>query len=343
MLFSLLLASMTARAFDYADLRQLINDRDLRSVEETLPLLPEGLRSNVVLMRESRSLQAASETQPRAILFNDDASLVVSFTKERRGGDRFEIMTFANDRFDVKTIQFIPGERALIDEKPRNCFGCHGRMENDLRPAWDPGLVWRGAFGEQDDLITDLESEAYEKIAGPSYASLNLSRSDDRTLVENRPNLRLGLLLMRQQVQRVIRLAGPSLLKRLCAGPAKPLDIVPNLTRFLPSIYGDEFTRDFISREAPSLSQTLAVLAEAGVDPDEIPLTIERRTNAVFDGSFPFRQILFGELAKRAGVNVAFSSLTASPLGLRTSPALDAIDRVGMALDEASIAALCQM
>jgi hypothetical protein len=209
--------------------------------------------------------------------------------------------------------------------------------------VWDPGLVWRGAFGSQDDVLDDVEAEAYEKLSGHAYTSLELSRSGDRELVETRPNLRLGLLLMRQQVQRVIRMAGPGLLKKLCAGPSKPLDIVPDLLRFMPSIYGDEFTEKFVLREAPSLSQTLAVLMEAGVKPDEVPLTVERRTSAVFDGSFSFRQLLFGELARRAGVKISLTSLSASGLGLRSSPALRAIDGVGMALDENSIASLCRM
>ncbi len=343
MLLSLLFASLTARAFDYVDLKKLVTDRDLRSVEETLPLLPESLRANVVLMHESRSLQAASPEKPRAILFNDDASMVVSYTSERRGGQRFEIMTYANDHFDVKTIQFVPGEPARIDEKPRNCFGCHGRTEDDLRPTWDPGLVWRGAFGAQDDAFDEFEDEAYAKISGAAYAPLKLAREEDRTLLESRPNLRLGLLLMRQQVGRVIRLAGPGLLKKLCAGPTKPLNIIPDLTRFLPSIYGDEFTQEFIVKEAPSLASTLAVLMEAGVDLDEVPLTAERQTSAVFDGSFPFRNLLFAELARRKGAAVKSTSLMESSLRFRRSPALEAVDRAGMALSENQIAALCQM
>jgi hypothetical protein len=118
---------------------------------------------------------------------------------------------------------------------------------------------------------------------------------------------------------------------------------VPDLTRFLPSIYGDDFTNDFILREAPSLSQTLAVLEEAGVDLDEVPLTAERQTSAVFDGSFPFRNLLFGELAKQTGAKVSFLSLKESALGLQESPGSVAIDHAGRALSDSSIQSLCQM
>ena len=332
MFLSFLLASSMARAFDYSDLRKLVEERDLRSVEATLPLLPP---LNVVIMRESRSLQAASFEKPRVILFNDDASLVMSYTGEERGGHRFEIMSFANAHFDFKSIEFGDG-RAQVNEKPQNCRGCHGFMKDDLRPVWDPGLIWRGAFGAQDDHLTDVEAEAYQKLTGHS-------RSNDHTQIENRPNLQLGLLLMRQQVKRLVRLAGPDLRKKLCQTPAAPPEIVPNLRRFMDPVYGAEFTEAFIRDEATSLQQTIGSLMESGLQPTDIPLTIEKNTFAAFDGSFSLRELLFGELARGLHGVFTFRSLSESQLGLKTSPALTTIDRVGQALSEESAKQLCEM
>ena len=298
-LFASLVFAPSAHAFDYSDLRTLVLSRDLRSVEDTLPLLPASMRSNVVLMSKSRSLQAGTLDQPRAIIFNDDGSLVVSFTGAPRGSGRFEIIAFSDDRFEFKSIQFGAG-RAAVLEHPQNCFGCHGRIDGDLRPVWDPGLVWRGAFGEENDMLTAVEEEAIAKLSGV-YSSLHAAHEENSTLVENRPNLRLGLLFMRQQAKRVTRLAGG----------------------------------------ATQLRQKLCSSSPLGVDADEVSLTLERHRTDVFDGSFAFRDLLFGELARDAGLPM--KSVVESPLGLKHSAGTDAIDRVGRALDSHSGVALCQM
>lgn len=387
--------------FQFSDLKKLVVDRDLRSVDSVLPLLPPEMRSNFALMYRSRSLQQGVAEAPRAILFNRDASLVMSFNNSsQRGVSRFEIMTFDRDesRFDVKVIQFAGSSApAVVNEAPTNCFGCHGRMEGDLRPVWDPGLIWRGAFGSHDDafpiarsfirfaqpeLGVAAEAEAYAKFVNqaPSnsvYRFLDLSRligQGDRAVIENRPNLRLGLLLMRQQAMRLARLLdtpknAPILLKRLrllmgCSGAVVPRDdlrqtVVTNLTRFMHSIYGAEFTKNFLRSEAPSLIDVVQVADDAGIDANEIPLTVEKSTSATFDGSFAFKDLLIGAMAQRVvssgavsgpvssrisgRTELKFRSLVESPLGLSVTPALANIDALGEPLAPSSVGSICQM
>lgn len=348
MLLSLLVSSAVAHAFQFDELKALVETHDVRSVEETLPLLP---KMNHVLMFKSRSLQAGSFENPRAILFNDDGTLFISLTAEPRGAGRLEIIDFnrAEARFAFKTVQFSAGARAVVNEAPTNCAGCHGHMKQDLRPLWDPGLEWRGAYGSHDDQITGSPDEpAYRAFLSKRdrlYASLALSEGPHDAL-ENRPNLQLGLLLMRDQALRIARLLADESgekLRRLagCVPVGDVGDVArrveANLARFLPPIYGQAFADSFVRDEAPALE---SAMAEGDFDLNEWALTMER-SNAVFDGSFAFHDLLVSALARRAGLRGR--SLVEAPLGLKRTPALEAVDSLLMPLTAESTKAVCEM
>ncbi len=362
--------------FQFNDLKLLIEKNDLRALEDVLPLLPKKLKANFTLMHESRSLQAATPENPRAILFNDDGSLVLTFNghEGQRGGNRIEIMTFeeATARFAVKTIEFSPAKaKPTFDEQPQNCFGCHGRIADDLKPIWDPGLVWRGAYGSRDDSFAMLndsemkaEAQSYFDFAATTsthkrFRSLDFSRpigGGDRSSITSHPNLRLGLILMRQQAKRVARqlnerapeslretLAKVSGCKPTNAEPAFALQISSMMSDFLTPIYGEHFVKGFITTEAPRLIDTFYIGQSLGLDTTEWPLTIEKRSYSIFDGSFPFADLLTTELVKLltksdpsfggVGSELTFDQ---SVLGLRIDDALNAIDRMGNPLKDKS-------
>jgi hypothetical protein len=149
-----LLAASGACAADFNldALIAIIRSRDVRSVEQTLALLPPELRDSYTLAFASRSLQDATPSAPRAILFGRDARLVVSFNGDSgtRGYDALEAMQFdeRSNSFHFREVTFpSTGEGALVSEdNPARCAACHGRP---ARPIWDSPPSWPGIYGER--------------------------------------------------------------------------------------------------------------------------------------------------------------------------------------------------
>ena len=143
---------LRAVALDFASLQRLVEQRDVRSIETLLPLLPAGLRSRYVLMFRSRSLHGASFENPRVILYGDDARLVVTFNGDPRlaGFDAVETMQFDPDSkaFTLREIVFAaaPGRPRVSEPNPERCRKCHG---DPPRPVWDTHPLWPGAYGEK--------------------------------------------------------------------------------------------------------------------------------------------------------------------------------------------------
>jgi hypothetical protein len=214
-------------SFTYEDVAGLIQQRNLTSLEQLLPLLPESLRSSFTLMYDSRSLQAADARNPRAILFGKDASLVLAFNGDgaQRGFDDLEVIQYrpASRSFEMRRIQF-PSPRNGFDKvqfsaaNPPLCLGCHGR---DPRPNWERYPVWPGAYGSEDDELTPGEEASYrafrkQQPAHPRYRELHARGPQDdpelnpyrRSLLDRmfRPNLKLTKLVARLNAFRLARL-----------------------------------------------------------------------------------------------------------------------------------------
>src|SRR6266446_9103138 len=99
-----------ASAMSFADLEQLIVDHKALSIEDLLPHLPAYMRSRYVLMFRSRSLHGSSFAHPRAILFDPEARLVISFNGDagQAGFTDLETMEFddAGKSFEFREIAF---------------------------------------------------------------------------------------------------------------------------------------------------------------------------------------------------------------------------------------------
>jgi hypothetical protein len=139
--------------FDFASLRELIEARQARSVEDVLAALPEDLRSGYTLVFASRSLQDATLDSPRAILFGAAAELMLTFNGEprQRGFSAIETVEFdaRTNSFIFREITFAPGTSdpvRISDANPPRCSVCHG---NPARPIWDTAPSWPGVYGEQ--------------------------------------------------------------------------------------------------------------------------------------------------------------------------------------------------
>ncbi len=134
---------------------QAIAEQRVTTVERALELLSPSLRSRFALVFNSRSLQEASFSDPRAVLFGNDARFVVTFNgkADQPGFNALEIMEFDDQgsRFEFREILFPDGtaqaDRVVVSEaNPAKCAACHGQP---LRPVWDTYPTWPGAYGEQ--------------------------------------------------------------------------------------------------------------------------------------------------------------------------------------------------
>jgi len=160
------LAGASAHAFDFADLRSMVEERGIRSIEDLIPALPGSLRYRYAVVFSSRSLQGASFTSPRIVMYGEDARLVITFNGEsgQRGYRAVETMEFNDsDRaFRFREIEF--PERAedarpvvFSEPNPDRCRLCHG---TPARPIWDTFPSWPGAYGERYHAALSPEERA---------------------------------------------------------------------------------------------------------------------------------------------------------------------------------------
>jgi hypothetical protein len=159
----------------YSALKLLIESKNLTSVEEVLPHLPETFRSRYALMYTSGSTQPASFVQPRVLLYNPDAGFILAFNDipNSEGKRKLEIIQFNYDlnAFEFYSIQFdpdptSPGKAVFFSEKnPFLCSTCH---YDDSRPNWDPFPITVGAYGSSDDQIMrgSREDKGYRAFVG---------------------------------------------------------------------------------------------------------------------------------------------------------------------------------
>lgn len=232
LLASLFNASLAGADFTYGDLVGLIQAKNITSIEQLLPELPEELRANYTLMRQTRSLQHATASNPRVILFGRDAKLTCAFNGApgSRGFDSLECFQFCREEraFDFRDIQFPTDENGLksvkFSERNKNargdvsCLKCHGQ---DPRPNWDSYRRWPGAYGEDDDILVDTEeltgfkSFVAVRSVHPRYKWLIQDNSSTAPYgrgigIMGRPNLRFSDFLGRMNGWRGERLLSNS-------------------------------------------------------------------------------------------------------------------------------------
>ncbi|MCB0377537.1 MAG: hypothetical protein KDD33_03515 [Bdellovibrionales bacterium] len=199
-----------------------IRSRKPKTVQEALNIIreirPEFL-SNYTFGYESRAVHGSSFEYPRALVYGDDAKMVVSFNGEQNqmAYERLEVMCF-NERhntFEFVDIAF-PGEAKSEDElydipenlrnepfvispvnghPERRCTMCH---QEPARPNWDTYNLWPGFCDSQlfagehfDSREEDQKCDQFfnGNMKKGRYSVLSLENYDDRT------NEHLGNLL----------------------------------------------------------------------------------------------------------------------------------------------------
>jgi hypothetical protein len=234
--FSLAGSALSPREFSYEDLVHSIESAHVNTVEQALTLFPESMRSNYTLIFNSRSLQSASEENPRAVLFGRSGKFVCAFNGDfnQRGFDTLECIQFRDREriFDFRTIQFPsaenPSPKVIFSENlgvgsRSNCSACHAV---DARPNWSETHVWAGVYGAQDDRMDSETENSYRNFSAhrslnPRYRSLIQSAEpgapfrasvlasgldSDRSGFSHRPNLRFSNLTTKWNAKRLARL-----------------------------------------------------------------------------------------------------------------------------------------
>lgn len=152
-------------------LKQLIESNDVQSIEQLLPLLPEGLRSSYTLVRNTNSLQDADDINPRVIMFAPDARFVIAFNgaSYQRRFQQVEILDYTAEDGSARffEVDFSKPKAELSSANPAVCMTCHAsfpRPNGEPKPIWTNYSRWFGAYGETDDRMDQVQRDRYSQF-----------------------------------------------------------------------------------------------------------------------------------------------------------------------------------
>jgi len=142
-------------------LERITRSCKVSSIEELLPLLSSNLRQSYTLLHHSRSTQGATPTEPRAILYGEDAKFILAFngSKGQEGGDKLEVLEFKSQEnaFELREVTFSPDSKPVFSgPNPKRCLSCH---QEKPKPIWDQYDFWIGAYAGIDDNLADNYSD----------------------------------------------------------------------------------------------------------------------------------------------------------------------------------------
>ncbi len=154
---------------DFLLLENLLEENQFQSPLEFLQFWkstkPEYFE-NYVLAYRSRSLQQADFLRPRALIFNENADMIMAFNghEQHEGYDAVEMVRFNHDNkaFEFYELNFNDNQAQLSGPNPQKCMVCHqatSRSNLDPRPNWEPYNMWPGFYGSIDD-DTDLRRDS---------------------------------------------------------------------------------------------------------------------------------------------------------------------------------------
>jgi hypothetical protein len=202
--------------FSTKELVDLVNSKNLKSIDEVIAHLPLDLRMNYTLQYKGSGLQEASYANPRAILFGKDAKFILTFngSPTQTKYDSLEVLEFNNKtkEFEIYEVK-IPseGKIAYPEKNPANCMQCHATStQSSPSPIWGRYPFWSGVYGSNDDQLYGHERAEYVKNAvdwksHPRYKHLKDSPEGSfgpystvqLQTMSFRPNSNMGVLLAR--------------------------------------------------------------------------------------------------------------------------------------------------
>lgn len=141
----------------------------LKSIEDflrwTKTNYPEHLR-HFSFVRNSGSLQGASDSHPRAIVYGPDARFIFAFNgdPDHKGYQKLELIQFhepdkdspVGTSLEFREITFSADGPKISPPNPAKCLRCHSTQAHHL---WEPYEDWKGAYGRRDDGILDKKDK----------------------------------------------------------------------------------------------------------------------------------------------------------------------------------------
>lgn len=140
----------------FGHLKQLIQDREIRSVDQLLENLPDRYRKGHTLIYNTQALgqHLVSPARPRILFFGTTGEFMMTINSHPSGGkapvgdlEKVETIEFVGDRTYLREIEFdgvnSPFSKT-IETNPARCLTCHG---SDPRGLWDPYNMWPGVYG----------------------------------------------------------------------------------------------------------------------------------------------------------------------------------------------------
>lgn len=210
--------SQTTHSVD--SIRDMIRERNIRTMDEFISELPKDILTHYTLMHESKSLHGASFAEPRALLFGQTGQWIVSFngSSGQAAGNMVEMMIYnpKDKTYAFHELDF-SGPAPVLKENPTKCLACHG---SNPRPIWDHYNAWPGAYGDVDDRYTEMEYKYLQEFVSkasshPRYKHLkNLASGyklsfpgirngmTERTMVNR--NRDFNLVLYKQKMKDVV-------------------------------------------------------------------------------------------------------------------------------------------
>lgn len=176
-------------------IRNMIRERNIRSMDEFISELPSDILTHYTLMHESKSLHGSSFIEPRAILFGSNGQWIVSFngSSTQGAGDMVEMMLYnpTEKSYGFHELDFT-GSAPVLKENPTKCLACHG---SNPRPIWDHYNRWPGAYGDVDDRYTQDEYKYLQAFIAttPSHPRYKHLKNLKEGYKLSSPSLRNGM------------------------------------------------------------------------------------------------------------------------------------------------------
>lgn len=144
------------------------------SVDAVIKLLPESYRRHFSLIHRSFSIQKATPTSPRVILYGPDAKVMMTFNagvdvdgKIQDGGQSIEVIEWDTRKrtWNFSEITFDLEKRALHNKDPKKCVMCHAgtpkpvnfanidAYKGKLKPIFPQYPFWPGFYGSVNDIV----------------------------------------------------------------------------------------------------------------------------------------------------------------------------------------------
>jgi hypothetical protein len=183
--------------FHFKELSTLIQTRHFTTIEQLLPNLPAEMRKNYVLMYHSNSRhRGASLAQPRIVMFNDNASMIIAVagSADQVNGNSLEVIENVGpqSKFTFHQIQFSKDglTSANVNGDASSCVACHRQNPG---PNWDNYPSWPGAYGssalfdnvERSGFTSFIESIRAKDPKMARYRSLSMDENTSLELFES--------------------------------------------------------------------------------------------------------------------------------------------------------------